>query len=155
VIYGGVAYKVLLFLHLLSVIVGFGPWMLNGLMPRWALKRSAEEARAVHGAVYQVSTMSQYAIYAVFIFGFATLGAATKVGGKAPISASDTWVWLSIVLWIGIVGVMHGLALPTQRKLRDGTGDSAALTRTWSIAAGIINVLVLVVIFLMIQEPGR
>ena len=154
-IYGGAAYKVLLLLHLLSVIVGFGPWMLNGLMPRLAAKRSPEEARAIHGAVFQVSTVSQFAIYAAFIFGFATLGAATKVHGKAPISAGDTWVWVSIILWLVIVGVLHALALPTQCKLRDGEGDRAALTRLWSISAGIINLLVVVVVILMIQEPGR
>jgi uncharacterized membrane protein len=155
VIYGGAGYKVLLLLHLVSVIVGFGPWMLNGLMPRWALNRPSEEARAVNAAVYQVSTVSQYAIYAAFIFGFATLGAATKVHGKAPISAGDTWVWVSIILWVAIVGVLHAVAFPTQRKLRDGEGDRPALTRTWSIAAGIVNVLVIVVVILMIQEPGR
>jgi uncharacterized membrane protein len=155
VIYGGAAYKVFLWLHLLSVVVGFGPWMLNGLMPQWALKRTPDEGRLINDALYRVTNVSQYAIYAVFVFGFATLGAATKVGGKAPISVGDTWVWVSILLWVAIVGVMHGLALPTQRKLRDGEGDRAALTRTWSMAAGIINLLMVVVVILMIQEPGR
>jgi hypothetical protein len=154
VIYGGKAYKLFLFLHLVSVIVGFGPWMINGLLPQLAAKRSRDEARSIAGVVHQVSSYSQYAIYGVLIFGFATLASAEKAGGKKVIDFSDTWVWLSVLLWVVIVGVMHGLAFPTQRKLRDGDGDPATLARNASLVSAIVNLLVLAVIALMIQEPG-
>jgi len=152
VIYGnGGGYKVLLLLHLLSVVIGFGPWMLNGLLPRWALARSAEEGQAVNGAAFRISNISQFAIYAAFIFGFATLGSAPS----HTIKASQAWVWISILCWIAIVGVMHGLALPAQRQLRDGQGDRAAVTQRLSVAAGIINLLVIVAIVMMVFEPGN
>ena len=150
-IWGNGGYKVLLLLHLLSVVIGFGPWMLNGLLPRWALSRSAEEGQAVNGAAYQISNLSQFAIYAAFIFGFATLGSANS----HTIKASQAWVWISILCWLGIVGVMHGLALPAQRQLRDGQGDRATVTQRLSIAAGIINLLVIVAVVLMVFEPGN
>jgi uncharacterized membrane protein len=151
VIYGHGAYKVLLLLHLLSVVIGFGPWMLNGLLPRWALSRSAEEGQAVNGAAYRISNISQFAIYAAFIFGFATVGSADH----NVIKVSQAWVWISILCWLAIVGVMHGLALPAQRQLRDGEGDRAAVTQRLSLAAGIINLLVIVAIVMMVFEPGN
>jgi hypothetical protein len=150
VIYGGGAYKVLLVLHLLAVVVGFGPWFLNGLLPARALHRDAGEAKAISGANLQVSTISQYAIYGVFVFGFGTLGLAHK----HTIKFGDTFVWLSLILWVAIVGVLHGVVLPAQRQLADGSGDRASLTQRQSLGAAAINLLILVAIVLMVFEPG-
>ena len=149
-IYGAGGYKILLVLHLLSVVVGFGPWFLNGLLPARALNRDADEAKAISGANLQVSTISQYAIYGVVVFGIGALGAAHK----HTIDFGDTFIWLSLVAWVAIVGVMHGLVLPAQRQLAAGAGDRATLTQRQSLGAALINLLVLVAIVLMVFEPG-
>jgi len=151
VIFGGTGYKVLLLLHLLSVVIGFGPWMLNGLLGRHALSRASNEAKAVNAAALDVSTASQFAIYGVVVFGILTLVAAHK----DTIKFSQGWVSVSFVLWIVIVGVLHGMALPAQRQLRDGAGDARALTQRFAVASGIINVAVIVAVILMIWTPGR
>jgi hypothetical protein len=152
VIFGsGAGYKILLFLHLACVVVGFGPYFLNGLMSRTAGKASDTEARAIAGAGLQISTISQYAIYGVLIFGGAMVGAAPK----NTIKFSQAWLPISIVLWIATVGVLHALILPTQRKLRDGDGDRGSLASRLSMSFGILNLLVLVTMLLMIFEPGN
>ena len=150
-IYGGAGYKILLALHLLSVVVGFGPWFLNGLLPARALGRDAGEAKSISGANLQVSTVSQFAIYGALIFGGAALGAAHK----HTIDFGDTFVWLSLIIWVVIVGVLHGLVLPAQRELAEGTGDRATLTQRQSLGVAAINLLVIVAIVLMVWEPGR
>jgi len=155
VIYGGTAYKILLLLHLLAVVIGFGPWMLNGLLPRMALRDPEGEGRAVNAAAFRVGWISQFAVYAVVIFGFGAMGAATKIHGKAQIEMSQTWAGVSLVLWVAIVGVMHGMAFPALKGLRSGEGDRAALTQRFSIASGIVNVGVIVVVALMIWTPGK
>jgi hypothetical protein len=152
VIYGGTGYKVLLVLHLLSVIVAFGPWFLNGFLPAAALKRSPSEGQSINTANFTVSNASQYAMYAVLVFGFGTLFAKAK---GAPISASDAWVAISVVVWVAIVGVLHGLVLPAQRALGDGTGDRDAVTQRQSLGVAIINVLVVVALYMMVFEPGH
>ena len=149
-IWGDGAYKVFLALHLIAVIVGFGPWFLNGLIPARAASAEPGEARALSAANLQVSTVSQYAIYAVIIFGAATLGAAHK----HTIDFGDAFVFVSIIIWVAIVGVLHGLILPSQRKLAEGTGDRAALTQRQSLGAALLNLLVLVAVVLMVWEPG-
>jgi hypothetical protein len=150
VVWGGGAYKVFLALHLLSVIVGFGPWFLNGLIPARALGAEAGEGQSLSRANLQVSTISQYAIYGVIVFGAATLGSAHK----HTIDFGDAFVYVSIILWVGIVGVLHGLILPAQRGLAAGSGDRAALTQRQSLGAAALNLLVLVAIVLMVWEPG-
>jgi hypothetical protein len=151
VIYGGAGYKILLTLHLLSVVIGFGPWFLNGLLPARALGRDPGEGKAISGANLQVSTMSQFAIYGVLIFGGAALGAAHK----HSVDFGDTFVWLSLIIWVAIIGVLHGLVLPAQRELAAGSGDRATLTQRQSLGAAVINLLVVVAIVLMVWEPGR
>lgn len=149
-IYGGTGYKVLLVLHLLSVVIAFGPWFLNGVLPSAARRLGPGEGRAVNEANFRVSALSQYAMYAVFVFGFATIGASKKA-----VTVGETWVLLSVLAWVAIVGVLHGMVLPAQRALKDGGGDTAALTSRQAIGAGIINVLVVVAIVLMVFEPGH
>jgi hypothetical protein len=151
VIYGGAGYKILLALHLLSVVIGFGPWFLNGLLPARALGRDASEGKAISGANLQVSTVSQYAIYGVLIFGGAALGAAHK----HTVDFGDTFIWLSLILWVAVVGVLHGLVLPAQRELASGSGDRATLTQRQSLGVAAINLLVVVAVVLMVWEPGR
>lgn len=150
-VYGGGGYKILLVLHLLAVIIGFGPWFLNGLIPQRALGSEPGEAQAISRANLQVSVVSQYAIYAVVIFGLGTLGASHK----HTIDFGDTFVWLSILLWVAVVGVLHGMVLPAQRRLAAGDGDRATLTQRQSLGVALINLLVIVALFLMVFEPGH
>jgi len=150
-IWGAGAYKVFLALHLLSVVVGFGPWFLNGLIPARAANVEAGEGRALNHANLQVSTISQYAIYGVIVFGAATLGSAHK----HTIDFGDAFIYVSIILWVAIVGVLHGLILPAQRELAAGGGDRRALTQRQSLGAALLNLLVIIAIVLMVWEPGR
>ena len=150
-IYGGAGYKILLVLHLLSVVIGFGPWFLNGLLPARAMGRDATEGKAISGANLQVSKASQFAIYGALIFGGAALGAAHK----HTVDFGDTFIWLSLILWVAVVGVLHGLVLPAQRELADGSGDRATLTQRQSLGVAAINLLVVVAVVLMVFEPGR
>ena len=150
-IYGESGYKFLLVLHLLSVIIGFGPWFLNGLLPARALGSEPGEGTVISRANLQVSTISQYAIYGALIFGLGALGASHK----HTIDFGDTFIWLSLVLWVAIVGVLHGMVLPAQRRLAAGDGDRATLTQRQSLGVALINLLVVVAVFLMVFEPGH
>lgn len=145
------AYKLLLFLHLLSVVIGFGGYMLNGLFGRQAAKQTDEGGKAINGAFLQVSKVSQYAMYGVLIFGIGLIGAAKKGAG---LSFSTPWVGPAILVWVLMVGVLHGLILPAQTKLAGGDGDRASLTQRLSMSIGIMNLLLVVALVLMVWEPG-
>jgi hypothetical protein len=152
-IYGNTGYKVLLLLHLLAVVIAFGPWFLNGLLPGLARRKGGEVGAGIHAARFEVSRMSQYAMYGVIVFGAATVGAASKGTG---LTMGKPFIWVSALLWLVIVGVMHGMVLPAQKSLAgSGTTADSALLQRESIGVAIINVLVVVVLYLMVFEPGH
>ena len=62
-------YGVLLFLHILCAIVGFGPLMVNGLYGREASKRPGPGGLAIGQANFAVSKVAEYFVYAVFVLG--------------------------------------------------------------------------------------
>ena len=64
-------------------------------------------------------------------------------------------MWLSLLLWVAIVGVLHGMILPAQRRLAEGSGDRVTLTQRQSLGVALINLLVIVALFIMVFEPGH
>jgi uncharacterized membrane protein len=67
------------------------------------------------------------------------------------VSMGDTWVWLSIVLWIALMGLLHGLIYPTQAAI--ARGDDGAMTQMDKVGPiGVI--LAIVLLFLMVVKPG-
>ena len=59
-----------------------------------------------------VSTIGEYFIYAVFILGFVNLGLSPKAGGKHIFEFSQTWIWLSIILYIIAIAIAHAVLIP-------------------------------------------
>ena len=67
---------------------------------------------AIYEANLTVSKIGEYFIYAVFIFGFALLGLSDSVW-----KFSQTWVWLSVALYIVGIGLSHGVLMPTVKRM--------------------------------------
>jgi uncharacterized membrane protein len=106
-------YKALLVLHIVLVIVGFGAVVLNGVYGAQANKRGGVEALAITEANLFVSTkIAEICIYLVPLVGFALVGASDGAW-----TYSQTWVWLSIVLYVVGLGVSHAMILPSAKRL--------------------------------------
>ena len=163
-------YKTLLVLHILTAIVGLGSVMLNGIYAAQARKRQGPTGRAVSEANFAVSSIGEYFIYAVFVLGFVVLALA-KIGDTKVFEFSQTWVWLSIVLYIVGIGISHGVLWPSVKKMGTlmremvaggppvgGPPPQAAqlqeLGKKVGAAGAGLNVLLIVIIGLMIWKPG-
>src|SRR5579864_1458717 len=106
-------YRIVLALHILAAIVGFGGVLLNGVYAAKARARPGPEGAAIAQANYEVSYgWAQWFIYAVLILGFALVGMSDKL-----IKFSQTWVWLAVVLYVAIIGILHGVHRPNVRRL--------------------------------------
>ena len=70
------------------------------------------EAIGIFEANHKVSQIGEYFIYAVFVFGFALLGLSDSV-----IEFSQTWVWLSIVIYVLAIGLSHGVLMPAVKRM--------------------------------------
>jgi uncharacterized membrane protein len=152
------AYRIVLALHILAAIVGFGAVLLNGVYASKAKARPGPEGAAIAQANYEVSFgWAQWFIYAILILGFALVGMSDKA-----IKFSQTWVWLAVVLYVAIIGIVHGVHRPNVRRLnelmREGNpANRAEMERRGRLAeamGGIMSVLVVVIVFLMVIKPG-
>ncbi len=105
-------YRIVMVLHILVAIVGFGGVMLNGLYGSQIKKHRGTDALAIAEANYKVSTVAEYFIYAVPV-----LGVLLVLLSDHQIEFSDLWVGLSIAIYVVAIGVSHAVMLPTVRRI--------------------------------------
>jgi uncharacterized membrane protein len=160
------AYKFVLFLHILSVIVGIGAVMLNGLYAAQAQKRPGPPGRAVTEANFFVSNIAEYVIYTIPVWGIALVFMSDD-----RFKFSQTWVWLSLLLFFIAMGISHAVMVPGVKRvialqLEMEQGPPAAAGPPLQVAeledigkklaAGgmSLNLLAAAILALMIWKPG-
>lgn len=105
-------YKLILVLHILSAIIGFGAVFLNGIYGQQARARRGSEGLAITQANFLVSRIAEYFIYAVFVFGVLLVVLSDDVW-----NFGDSWITASIVLYALGIGLSHGLLRPNVRRI--------------------------------------
>jgi hypothetical protein len=163
-------YKLCLVLHILCAIIGFGAVFLNGIYgaqikARMQSGRGAE-AIGIYEANVTVSKIGEYFIYAVFIFGSALVGLSDSVW-----EFGQTWVWLSIVLYLVAIGLSHGVLQPAvkrmgvlMRELVTGpppaggpppqVAEMAELGKKVGMVGPVLDIILIVILYLMVFKPG-
>lgn len=158
-------YRILLILHILSVVVGIGAVMLNGLYAAQSRQRPGPPGRAVSEANFTVSKIAEYVIYTVPIFGL------LLVVANDAWDFDQTWVWLSIVLFVIALGISHAVLIPGHRKINQllaemeqgpppagspppQAAELEKLGKAQAAAGMTLNLLVVVFLYLMIFKPG-
>jgi len=164
-------YQVLLYLHILCAIVGFGGVLLNALYGAQAKKRPGPGGLAISEANFFVSGIAQYFIYGVFVFGLILVGVSEDPGD----AGSQLWLWLSVVLYIVALGISHGIVKPTSKKMIALQQEMVAagpppadappgpppqvaqlevLGKKMGTFGPVLSVLFLVLLYLMVFQPG-
>jgi hypothetical protein len=157
-------YKLLLVLHIAAVVVGFGGLVLNTRYTATATRAGGREGAAIATANLEISKWALYALYSVPVWGIGLIG-ASKSGSKMLYTFGSPWVSIGFLLWFVAVGIVHGLVVPSQRKLTavlNGTGDGSSTTtdvRTLNsrlaTAGAAIDIILVVVLVLMVFKPGQ
>jgi uncharacterized membrane protein len=148
-------YQIFLIIHILAVIVAFGYPMLNKPSMDFARKLGPQEELAVTKTLFAMNrTISTKALYVIPLAGFAMIGLSD--GG---IKMSETWVSLSLLIYIAMVGNVHAILIPTGRALQTAkeTGDTAKaaiLEKKIDTFGPLMGVMLVVVIYLMVFKPG-
>jgi uncharacterized membrane protein len=160
------AYNAIKSIHILLAIVGFGAVFLNGIYLGRARRAGGREGLAISETNWFVSDrVAQWLVYLVFILGFALIGMSDKV-----YKFSQTWIWLSIVLFVVAIGVVHGMVRPNERRMIElqramaaapvGSGpppEAAEYDRLFqrdAVVGTALDVIVVVIVFLMVFKPG-
>ena len=140
-------YNVFLLLHLMAAIVGFGAVFLNGVYDARAKRLGGAEGRAVSEANFAVSTIGEYAIYSVPIWGFAMIGVS-----DGALDFGQTWIWLSLVLYVVALGIAHAVVRKGAKQLMERRDE--AVEKRVAAGGAVLNLILIVIVALMIWKPG-
>jgi len=159
-------FNLLVFLHLVCVIGGFGYLAYNGIFLYLLRRRGGDEAAGALAANRDLSQLAELLIVAAFAFGVAAVGASHNF------SFRQAWVGTAMGLWVVDMGILHGWIRPKQRQFL-AAAEALAVAETEGVATppglaalnrleraisgawGIFNVVVVAVIYLMVFKPGR
>lgn len=172
-------YELVKTLHILAAIIGFGTVFLNGLYGMAMKRKRGPEAAFMAETVYSVSEVATYFIYAVFLLGFALVGMSDSAW-----EFDQTWVWLSIVLYLVALGISHGMLRPNVKRMNQLMGELATMGpppashpapegasgtmtgpppqaleleergKRQGMISGALNLMLIVITWLMVAKPG-
>jgi uncharacterized membrane protein len=161
-------FKVLVLLHILCVIGGFGAVAYNALYLSLAQRRPGGGTGAVIEVNTLVSGFAELLIYAALLFGIGAVAAS-----RSTIKFSDAWVSAAFAVYLVDIGVLHGWIKRNQRmyaavvtRLETGAAGSEQgsvevdvthlkqLERRISLGWGVFNLLVVAAVYLMVFKPG-
>jgi len=163
-------YGIVLLLHILTAIVGFGGVQLNGLYAQQAQQRPGPGGVAINQAVYSVSKVAEIFIYLTFVFGFLLV----LLAENDLIGFGQVWISLSMLLYIVALGLSHGVLFPSVRKANalaeelansEGPPPGAqgpppqvvqleALGKKIGMTDMVLKLMLVAILVLMIWKPG-
>ncbi|HET7523779.1 MAG TPA: hypothetical protein VFJ79_06510 [Acidimicrobiales bacterium] len=159
------AYHVLVMLHLLCVIGGFGALAYNALYMSLAQRRPTGGTGAILEVNTLVSGLAELLIYAALVFGIGAVASS-----HSTVKFSQAWVSAALGVYIAAVGVLHGWIKRHQRlyasivaKLESGADPATrekdvaelmGLEKKVGFGWGVFNALVIAAVYLMVFKPG-
>jgi hypothetical protein len=161
------AYDVLLVLHVVAALVGFGAIAVAGVRAR-AGRRSTDPADDPSLRRF-FAPGRDWPARSIFLVPL--LGLGLLFGGDRP-EVSAPWPWIGLVIWTAAAGVATGVCWPAERRAQEaldhlgpdgGTGEetrpewSAAFRtscRRMERSVGWISLCFLAAVAVMVLQPG-
>ncbi len=166
--YSDAAYDIVLVLHIVCAIVGFGAVILNGIYGQQVMAHPGPEGLAIFQANKLVSKIGEYFIYAVFVLGVVLVLLSGDV-----LDFGQTWVWLSMAIFLVSIGISHGLLYPRvnqmeTRMIEMGTSGAplqgsgpppqvaqlAQLGKQVGVISTLLHIAMVAIIVMMVTKPG-
>ncbi len=152
-------YNLVLVLHLLAVIIGFGGMFIAGFYGNEAARRPGREGLAVAETTLKVTG----AIPTVAVIAVPILGILLILLSDDTWKFSEAWISLSFLLYIVLVAVAVTVHVPNIRRmvsLRSGaegvqSSEVEQRARRAATVGGFLNLLWVVILFLMVFKPGH
>lgn len=144
--YRDTGYNIVLFAHIVAVLVAMAPAVVHPILFEMEKRRDDGDAVALAGRIAPTGRIYAIAVIVAGVIGFGLISMS-----ESAIGWGDTWVWLSIVVWIALNGVLHGAMLPAERALADG--DRSAMAKIERVGPA-LGLMVLVLVYLMTVKPG-
>jgi len=156
-------YDFVLWIHVAAVVIAFGAPFIYPIILARVTNANPEALPGLYNAMIHAGRTLITGAYLVLFLA----GAYLATDGDLW---SASWVSSSLLILIVLIGISHGLAMPTEKKLSAmatkelaARGASGPMTfsaeyekayRKLNIVGMISNVLVLIALFLMIVQPA-
>ena len=144
--------RFLLALHLLFAVFAVGPLVHAVTTAARGVRRG--DATLTAGSA-RTARVYSYASALVVVIGFGLM--STKEDGKKLGEFGDTWIWVSLLLWIAATAVTLGVVVTGLDRVTAAIGrEESVVAHTARIAAagGVVGLLYAVIVFLMVYRPG-
>jgi hypothetical protein len=149
----GAAYRILVFLHVMSVIAGLGP---TYALPALMKLRGDPPSPAVLRAENAIARFATIGVGLILVTGLGLISQSPAVKGHF---GDAHWLHLAIALFVVLAGLGTGYAAPRMRKAvaaaeaGDGTGVRSLLDPLDKVVGPILGVLGAVIVYLMLIKP--
>lgn len=155
----GDLYNVVLVLHILAAIIGFGGMFIAGFYGNESRSLPGREGLAVAQTTLKVTGQ----IPTVAVVAVPILGILLILMSEDAIKFSALWITLSFLLYIVLMGLATGIQVPTIRKMvamragADGASSMQvqAMGKKVATVGAIVNVLWVLILILMVFKPGQ
>jgi hypothetical protein len=162
----GVGFNILVLLHIICAVGGFGALVYRGWVLDLARKRGAAASAGVLAVYGQVAQVGEVLIYGLVVFGIAAVAAS----GDHDLFKKP-WVIAALVVFVAMLAVLHGLVRPAERRYRQAMLElaetpamappqrppqMAEMDRLYGrigVGMGAFNVLLLGALYLMVFKP--
>jgi uncharacterized membrane protein len=144
--YRDTGYKIVLLLHIITMIISMAGAVAHPLMFEMEKRRADPDPVALAQRITTPSKIYAASFAVAGIIGFGLISMSDDV-----ISWGDTWVWLSIVIWLVVNGLLHAVILPSEAAAAQG--DTTAFAKLETVGK-VAVALILVLLYLMVVKPG-
>lgn len=138
--------------HLVFVVFTIGPLVHAATTAGRGVRRGDGVATASAARTLRIYA---YVSVLVIVAGMALM--SQKEDGQKLAEFSNTWIWLSLVLWAVAMGVVLGVTVPALNKaskLIEAQDSVVTLTGRVAASGGVVALIFLVIIVLMAYQPG-
>lgn len=144
--YRDTGYNVMLFAHIVAVLVAMAPAVVHPILFEFEKRRPDGDQVALAGRIAPTGRIYAIAVIVAGIIGIGLISMSDDIIGWG-----DTWVWLSLLIWVAMNGVLHGAMLPAERAVAGG--DSTAMKKIETVGP-VLTLMVLALVYLMVLKPG-
>ena len=161
-----VLFDLFVLLHLVCVVGGFGGIVYRAFALEAARRRGEAATAGILDVYGQVSVIAEVLIYGALVFGVAALAA-----DHGSSIFHRVWVPIAVGVYVVMLGVLHGLVRPSEKRYRAVLLDLAQappvapparpphlaeldrVYRRLGAGMGLFNVLLLAALYLMVFKP--
>lgn len=148
--------KLVFALHLLFAIFAIGP-LVHAATTAGRGVRTGDGAATASSA--RMLKIYSYASVLVVIAGMALMSLDDPDDKTRKIGEfSQTWIWLSVVLWLVAIAIVLAVIVPILNKattLIQQQGSVVTLTARVAASGGVVGLIFAVIVFLMVYQPGH